>query len=314
MCAGIMDDMQKQTPKKPRKTIFLMVLILLLSACTNNQTATIVYPPTTEILVPTNTEVLKTAEVITPTEIPAAAIVNGEPISLEFFEGEVARYLAAQDANAEASGDVTEAREVVLNDLIDQVLLAQAARAGGLTISDEEVQEKIDSLSEETDLSAWMNTWGYSEESLFEALKLQMLAALQRDLIIEAVPEVVEQAELRQVFAYTQEGARSALTSLRSGADFEDVAYTYDPLTGGYLGWVPRGYLLIPAVEDAAFSLPAGSYSDVIESNVGYHIVLVIAREDREISGDALSTLQRQALYDWLEEQRENSTIEVLDT
>jgi len=309
-----MDDMQKQTPKKPRKTIFLMVLILLLSACSKNQTATIVYPPTTEILVPTNTEVSETVEVITQTQIPAAAIVNGERISSEFFEGEVARYLAAQEANGETLGDETQAREVVLNDLVDQVLLAQAAQAAGLVISDEQVQEKVDSLSEETDLSAWMNTWGYTEESLFEALKLQMLAALQRDRIIEAIPQVMEQAELRQIFAYTEEGARSALTSLRSGADFEDVAYTYDPVTGGYLGWVPRGYLLIPAVEDAAFSLPVGSYSDVIESNVGYHIVLVIAREDREVSGDARSTLQRQALYDWLEEQRENSTIEVLDT
>jgi parvulin-like peptidyl-prolyl isomerase len=308
-----MDVMQIQTSMKPGKTIFLIVVFLMISACSRDQTPTIVYPPTVAIQVPTNTEVSETAEVITLTEIPAAAIVNGELISLEFFEGEVARYLAAQDANAEASLDETQAREVVLNDLIDQVLLAQAARAGGLNISDEEVQEKIASLSEDVNLVDWMNTWGYNEESLFETLKLQMLAALQRDLIIKAVPDVMEQAELRQVFAYTQEGARSALTSLRSGVDFEDVAYTYDPVTGGYLGWVPRGYLLIPAVEDAAFSLPVGSYSDVIESNVGYHIVLVIAREDRTVSGDALLTLQRQALYDWLEVQRGNSAIEVLD-
>jgi len=308
--------MQKQTLLKLGNTILLSALILMLSACSRNQTPKIVYPPTTEtdeIQAPTNTDVSETAEVITQTEIPAVAIINGERISSEFFEGEVARYLAAQDANVEEAVDETHAREVVLNDLIDQVLLAQAAQAEGLTISDEQVQEKIDSLSEGADLLEWMNTWGYTEESLFEALKLQMLAALQRDRIIEAVPEVMEQAELRQIFAYTQEGARSALTSLRSGVDFEEVAYTYDPVTGGYLGWVPRGYLLVPAVEDAAFSLPVGSYSDVIESNVGFHIVLVIAREDRGVSGDALLTLQRQALYDWLAVQRENSTIEVLD-
>jgi parvulin-like peptidyl-prolyl isomerase len=139
-----------------------------------------------------------------------------------------------------------------------------------------------------------------------------MLAADQRNRILESLPETVEQVELRQVFAYTAEGAEDALVSLNSGREFEEVAFIYDNVTGGYLGWVPRGYLLIPALEDAAFSLEEGAYSEIIESEIGYHIVKVLDREERPLTTDARLVLQRQAVHDWLAEQREMSTIGVL--
>jgi hypothetical protein len=157
-----------------------------------------------------------------------------------------------------------------------------------------------------------MQEWGYTNESLAQSLKWQMLASRQRDEIIKLVPERALQVELQQIFAYTETGARNAVGSLNAGTPFEDVAFVYDPAAGGYLGWVPEGYLLIPALEEAAFSLPVGEYSGIIESEIGYHIVKVLAREERPLSQDALLTLQRHALHSWLAEKRESSTIEVL--
>jgi parvulin-like peptidyl-prolyl isomerase len=307
-----MVDMQKQTPstkQQLRLYLLLFIVFALLSACSSGETSLPEDTATAVIEEPTSTEV---PEEPSATPIPAAAIVNGERISLAFFESEFERYRISQEAEGLVIEDETLARDIVLNDLIDQVLLAQGAGQAGLTVSDEDVRARIDALKEEIDLDSWMATWGYTEDSLFEALRLQMLAALQRDAIAESVPEVMEQVNLQQVFAYTEEGAKSALTSLRSGRVFDDVAFTYDPVTGGYIGWVPMGYLLVPAVEEAAFGLPVGEYSDVIESDVGYHIVLVLAREERPLSVDAMLTLQRQAVHTWLAEQRANSTIEVL--
>lgn len=244
--------------------------------------------------------------------LPAAAVVNRERIALAWYENEVARYLVAQEAAGLPVEDESLARERVLDDIISQVLLAQGAQTNGAAIDDAEIQAEIEKLALEVDLDAWMAEWGYSEEDLRLSLKYQKLAAYQRELIAGSVPDIVEQANLQQVFAYTEEGAERALVSLNSGVPFEEVALTYDPVAGGVLGWVPRGYLLIPAVEEAAFNLPVGTYSDIIESEIGYHIVKVLEREERPLSSDARLTLQRQALYAWIEERRENSTIEVL--
>jgi parvulin-like peptidyl-prolyl isomerase len=302
-----MDDMLTTQTRLQQRLLWLVLLVILLAACSNGTTPTPAISPTADI--PTMTP---TPAQPKPTSMPAAAIVNGERIPLTWFESEVDRYVLAQESLGNPVEDEAAAREIVLNDLVDQVLLAQGAREAGATVSDEEVQARIDSLESEVDLIVWMAQWGYSKEDLFQSLKLQILASFQRDFIVESVPEIAEQVRLQQVFAYTETGADNALVSLNSGTTFEEVAFLYDPVAGGHLGWVPRGYLLIPAVEEAAFNLSVGTYSDIIESEIGYHIVLVIDREERPLTNDARLTLQRQALQAWVVDRRTSSTIEVL--
>lgn len=293
-----------------KKFIFTPVLWLLflviLSACTG------VTPEALVTDTPVGSTATSTPEQPTPTPIPAAAIVNGDPLPLSWFEDELGQYLYAQEIAGQPVEDMDAAREYILADLIDQFLLAQAAQDAGILVEDDELQARIDGLRSELDLDAWMQAWGYTLESLAQSLEWQMLAAKQRDLIIELVPEAAMQVEVQQIFAYTETGARNAKGSLNAGTPFEEVAFVYDPAAGGYLGWVPEGYLLIPALEDVAFNLPVGEHSDIIESEIGYHIVKVLAREERPLSQDARLTLQRQALYDWLADKRETSTIEVL--
>lgn len=295
--------------KLPLKLLIILCLLaFLLSACSNGAS----FDPSEE-----SPEALATSS-ITPAEPtpilgPAAAVVNGERIPLELFENEVERYVTAQESMGTTDVDLGSAREIVLSSLIDQVLFSQAAQDTGVNITDEDVQERLDTLEEDTDLAAWMNTWGYTTTDLFEMLKLQMLAAYQRDFIVASVPMSADQVELRQVLAFTEEGANRASNLLEAGTPFEDVASEYDRRgTSGYLGWVPRGYLLIPAVEEAAFNLDVGAYSEIIESDVGYHIVMVLDRDERPLTNDARMALQRSALRDWINEQRENSQIEVL--
>ena len=306
MSAGIIIPMLKSSNIIARLIAVLAVIGLLLTACANNTDTPELETPETILESPTPEEP-------TATPVPAAAVVNGERIPLELFQNELERYLAAREAMGNEVADESEAGEFILNDLVDQMLLAQAARDAGDIVSDDMVQERLDALAEETDLAAWQVTWGYSDEDLFELLKLQVLAAHQRDRIIAAVPEEVEQVELRQVLAYTAEGADRAASLLNAGTPFEDVAREYDRRgTDGYLGWVPRGYLLIPAVEEAAFALDVGAYSEFIPSDVGYHIVMVLDRGERPLTRDARLALQRAALQDWISEQRENSQIEIL--
>lgn len=302
-----MGHMQSIKKSHWKISLWVLLLVFFLSACEPDPTLTETVPQPT--ITPS---VTSTPEPATPTVVPAAFVVNGEAVPLAWFESEVSRYLLAQENVGEPLQDQVTAREIVRNDIIDQVLLAQGAQAAGFSVSDSDVQARLDQLAADVDLPAWMAQWGYTEEDLFQSLKLQLLADYQKKQILESIPESAEQVELQQVFAYTETSARNALVSLNSGRDFDEVAFTYDPTTGGYLGWAPRGYLLIPALEEVAFSLPIGEYSEVIESEIGYHILLVLDRAERPLTSDARMTLQRTALHTWLDQQRAQATIEVI--
>lgn len=71
--------------------------------------------------------------------------------------------------------------------------------------------------------------------------------------------------------------AEDALKQLKAGAKFEDLAkkYSEDPSasSGGSIGWINHGGFPVPEVDKAAFSLPKGGTSDII--NAGYAFVIL---------------------------------------
>ena len=72
------------------------------------------------------------------------------------------------------------------------------------------------------------------------------------------------------------------------------------------------GYLTQPELEQAAFQLAAGEYSDIIETRLGFHIIQVIDRSsERLLDPDARLALQEKALQGWLQTQRAQSTIQI---
>lgn len=280
------------------------MLALGLSAC-----ASISGTPATETpALPTQTPIPPT-----PTPPPLAAIVNDEWITEEEFLAEVDRYLAAQQAlGNKASMDA--AAQVVLDDLIAQVLLAQAARAAGFEITEADLGSRVDALASEVGgvdaLTAWQSEHGYTHESFRFALQRAAEAAWMRDKIIAEVPGTAEQVHAQQILLYNEDTARKVADQLSAGAKFADLAVLYDPNTGGELGWFPRGYLLEPELEEAAFSLEPGQYSDVIATEVGYHIILVVERNPQYLlSPDAYLVMQEKALNDWLAQRRAESDI-----
>lgn len=77
------------------------------------------------------------------------------------------------------------------------------------------------------------------------------------------------------------------LAELKAGADFGELAVAKS--TGpsapqkGSLGTFNRGQM-VPAFEEAAFSMKPGDVSDVVETQFGYHIIKVTARADAKIT------------------------------
>ena len=251
----------------------------------------------------------------TPIPIPVAAIVNGEVIPLSYFEHEVQRYKASFSEGETLPSDA-EISEHVLNTLIEQQLLSQVARASGYTFTDQMLEEKIANLLAElgsgSALTSWMQANFYDDSEFRMALRLGSEAAWQRDQIAASVPDAVEQVRARQIFTRTAEEAQYALASLNSGVSFDELAWRYSPETGGELGWFPRGYLLFPAIEEAAFSLPVGVHSEIIQTDIGYHIIEVMEHVDSyPLTTDAKLSLQAKALADWLQAKRVDAQIEI---
>jgi peptidyl-prolyl cis-trans isomerase D len=81
--------------------------------------------------------------------------------------------------------------------------------------------------------------------------------------------------------------AEDALKQLKAGAKFEDLAkkYSEDPSgkTGGSVGWIKRGGFPVPEVDKAAFSLPKGGTSDVINAGYAFVILRVDDKQDAHL-------------------------------
>lgn len=257
-----------------------------------------------------------TIEAPTPTEAPMAARVNGEGILLTDYEAEYQRY---QDALVmmDKEEDAEQIKENVLNEMINQSLLVQGAREAGYDPAEADVQAKYDELATELGgedaLRSWMFENHFDDQSFRHRLTEELAAIWMRNQIISSVPLNATQVHARQILVTNETLAISIERQLQVGTDFETLARQNDPLTAGELGWFPRGYLLQPEVENAAFALNPGEYSAIIRTSYGYHIVFVIEKDEQyPLSPDALTFVRKNVLRDWLETRREQSTIEII--
>jgi peptidyl-prolyl cis-trans isomerase C len=244
------------------------------------------------------------------------ATVNGEGIRESSYETSLAQFQEAQAefGNLLEEGETAENR--VIDALIDRLLLSQAARQAGFTADETALDARMHQLTEQAGgqdaMVAWMERYGYSIATFRIELALEIEAAWQRDQVTDSVPKNAEQVKARQIFFYDAYMATRAHGQLAGGAPFENVAQANDPQNLGYLDWFPRGYLFFQELEEAAFSLPPGAFSEVIETEIGYHILLVMDYDpDRPLSSDARLTLQTRALADWLAQKKGESQVEV---
>jgi len=292
----------------PRKILIQLTVILAfgLSSC-----GSLFGPKAT----PTPVEPTSTPAPPTATPEPMAVTVNGEGVTVVEYQAELSRYKVAQTALGKTVSDA-DASKAVMDDLIAQVLLAQGARAAGFDLSESALQSRVDALAAQLGgadkLSLWELGHGYTDASFRIALKRSVEAAWMRDKIITAVPKTADQVHVQQILLYNPADAQSVLAQLKAGADFNQMVEQYDhsQSPNGELGWFPKGYLLDPKIEDAAFNLQVGQFSDVIQTDAGFHIIKVLERDAQHpLSPDAYLALQELALKNWVAQQRSQAVI-----
>ena len=301
--------MTSPIPTTSRRTTIAAVLFMLVTgACSG----------TSGFGTPTDTPLPPTPSA---TPEPLAAEVNGERITLDEFEREVARFGAGRASLGIDLAPSPDDRKAVLRAMIEERVVVQAALSEGLTVDGAAIAQGVDQARAarggDPAFSEWLAQSGYTVEEFTLALKRQMLSRAITDRIVDGVPPQGEQVHAAHILMSSRAAADEVLLNIASGADFAQAARTFSQdlstrAGGGDLGWFPRGWLAVPEIEAVAFALAPGEVSPVVAAADGFHIVRTIAKEsERPLSAPALEAAQRKALRDWIDVRVADARVQV---
>ena len=236
---------------------------------------------------------------------------------------------------------------------------AKKAGAGFTAVSDEEVMNVVQDMLAKNNLSMEnyvkkLAAEGNSLEAVKKEIRGQMLRMrlLRREVQSKIVVtdeeigdfydkhrqdyEGAEAVRIKQILLpvaagadkKTRESVKAQARQLREriskGEPFEILAAQYSKgpaaAQGGDIGFVERG-VMVPEVEKAAFSLPAGQVSDVIETEMGFHIIAVVDKRGaglkplpmvrNEIKAKIEDEKVAKKYDEWIEDLRKKSFIDV---
>jgi foldase protein PrsA len=295
-------------------------------------------------------------------------LVEGEPVSLETFSklygyrqvsldaqlNQMRQLSTGQNAGVfqqqiqqlesqRASLDTT-----VLNELIEQRLIAKEAEARGISVSKEDEDARIEkefvaspqpTPSPDPSATAGPQATPLPTANPFERFKTaldnikvlneadfrqlvvrpQITSERLQDSFLKDVPATELQIHARHILLDSEEAAKAAKERLDKGEPFDKVAteLSKDTATkdkGGDLGWLGKGKM-DKAFDDAAFALPLNQVSDPIKSAPGWDLIQVLERDENHPLTDDQKTEKRNQLFkDWLEKRKDddfnNNTIE----
>lgn len=212
---------------------------------------------------------------------------------------------------------VNNRRDEYLQEYINDMLLYRAAKGAGVH-NKEDVRKLIAQARKKIIISRFLkdeveDRIGVSEEEVI-------------DYYENNASEFLSPATMRlsHILVQSREEAESLLKQLDDGAVFESLARakSVDPSAqrGGDVGFFPKGQLM-PEFEKAINTLEVGDISGVVETNLGYHIIKLTAREEpkpvpveqvEEHIRKKLYRQEKQYLFNkLLNDLRENVTIKI---
>lgn len=203
-------------------------------------------------------------------------------------------------------------KKEILNKLIENKIIEILAQKRGITITQEMTAQAVNQEIEK---------YGNKEETLNNLQKLYGWS--QNDFEKNLVKPDLYQAALENFVKENDTDAQKAKEKIglafdeikNDRRDFSEVARQYSEgesaKNGGDLGWFSADQML-PQLAAAAAALTKGEMSDIIESALGYHIVIL---DDRKTENGVDKVKIRQVFVktgnfgDWLAEQEKNIKI-----
>lgn len=201
--------------------------------------------------------------------------VAAEVGETRIYVSDVEREAAAQGAIApgDSLARDSETYSRILDELIDQRLLALEAKERGLAETDE-ARRRLQTARERILGNVLVET------AVDEAVTEEAIRRMYDEQV--RLVELGDEVRARHILVETEEEAQQLYQQLQDGADFAELAFEHSTdqatrLDGGDLGYFTSDAMVEPFAR-AAFATPVGEISEPVQSEFGWHIIKV---EDR---------------------------------
>ena len=272
------------------------------------------------------------------------AMVNGEPITEDEFNTDygVFKSLYEKQLGDDALEQVGQdgktlgqsLKESILEKLIMEKLIAKDSSSMNISITEEEIdaqmeeyisamggQENFDKFLADNDITKEFFQSNMKKELLVDKHKIEFFNGItvsedESKAYFEANKEDLVVIKASHILVATEEEGKKVLERLKNGEDFAQVA-TLESLEsgsaaqGGELGYLSKGNM-IAEFEDAAFDLEEGEISDLVKTEVGYHIIYLQDRKDtyEELENDIILDLKEKEYLESIKVLRNKAKIE----
>ena len=229
------------------------------------------------------------------------ATVNGTPITL----GEM---IALRETLAEQYQSLPD--DVLFDGILNQL------------VQQEVLRQSVTEMSPRHKANVANDTRGYvsgvaMEKVVVEAVTAEALQAAYEERFRNAKPQTEYNAA--HILVATAEEAEAIKAELAAGADFAELAKTKSLDTGsgsagGDLGWFGLGMMVKP-FEDAVVAAKVGEVSGPVQSEFGFHLILVKETRVAEnptldmIRDDLAAEIENAAISKLVDEQSAKATI-----
>lgn len=276
------------------------------------------------------------------------AKVSGEEIKkeefkkvFEIFKNQYEKQFGTEVWEQEIEGRkfIEVAREKLLDMLVDERLQLKKATELGIAVTDEEVNSEIENTKKyfntEEEFNEYLKGQGMDLEYFKQSMRKELIISKLTEKLTENIAVTDEEVRVyydthqsefikvkaSHVLLDTKEEAEKILARAKAGEDFAELARqnSKDPSVkenSGNLDYFGHGDMVEP-FEKAAFALKPGEISDVVQTDLGFHVIKV---EDSKLDTfeDVKEQLKATMLSDkknaeyekLLEDMRKNANIE----
>jgi peptidyl-prolyl cis-trans isomerase C len=197
----------------------------------------------------------------------------------------------------------------IVDQLIDQMLLAEAGRKAGL---DQRPSVALNLLNQQRAILAD----AYLRREVSARATPDAVEALYNERYVDAPPQ--QEVHAAHILVENEEKAAELKAQLDGGADFAALAAEHGTdgtaSKGGDLGWFVRADM-VPEFADAADAMEPGTISGPVQTPFGWHIIKLEERRDRpapaldQVRDELLGEVIQQTQLAILEELRGQATI-----